>query len=38
MFKRMLEMTVDKIMDRVLNAVIDAMHNYLDGLCNGFGE
>lgn len=38
MLKNILILVVDKTIERVVDIVIDTIHTYLDGLCNGFGE
>lgn len=38
MRERMVNMAIDKIIGRILDVIIDTVHDYLDGLCNGFGE
>jgi len=38
MYKKIVNLAIDKIINKILDVTIDAVHGYLDGLCNGFGE
>lgn len=38
MFKKFIEILIDKAIEKIADITIDVIHNYLDGLTCGFEE